>query len=129
MNMIPARQIRALYDADCITVYQPYSAHIVEAAVAAGRFGDGFKRDRMTSIKPSFLRMMYRSGWATKPGQERVLAFRVRRDGFAWALANSAMSSYEPDFHADRAGWKRSLNAPVSSRDRTRCRRRSQHVF
>jgi uncharacterized protein DUF4291 len=113
MDMIPARQIRALYDADCITVYQAYAPHIAEAAVAAGRFAGGFKRDRMTWIKPSFLWMMYRSGWAAKPGQERVLAVRLRRDGFAWALANSTLSRYEPDVHADRAEWKRSLNAPV----------------
>jgi hypothetical protein len=38
---------------------------------------------------------------------------RIRRDGFAWALANSALSSDEPGVHADRAQWKRSLRAPV----------------
>ncbi|WP_438941342.1 DUF4291 domain-containing protein [Micromonospora craterilacus] len=113
MSTTPARQIRALYDAETITVYQAYSPHIAEAAVAAGRFAAGFKRDRMTWIKPSFLWMMYRSGWATKQGQERVLAIRIRRDGFAWALANSAASSYDPDVHATRDEWKRSLRAPV----------------
>jgi hypothetical protein len=111
--VIPSRQIRALYDAQTITVYQAYSREIAEAALGAGRFADGFNRDRMTWIKPSFLWMMYRSGWATKPGQERVLAIRIRRTGFDWALANSALSSYERDVHTDRAQWKRSLRAPV----------------
>ena len=88
MNPIPTRQIRAQYDADTITIYQAYSPHIADAAVAAGRFADGFKRDRMTWIKPSFLWMMYRSGWVTKPGQERVIAIRIRRDGFDWVLSS-----------------------------------------
>lgn len=57
--------------------------------------------------------MMYRCGWAEKPGQERVLAIRIRREGFDWALAHSALSSYERDVHADRAEWRRSLRAPV----------------
>jgi uncharacterized protein DUF4291 len=109
----PVRQIRALHDEDTVTVYQAYSPEIADAAVTSGRFGAGFQRDRMTWIKPSFLWMMYRCGWATKPGQERVLAVRIWRDGFAWALANSALSNYEPGIHADRGQWKRSLRAPV----------------
>ncbi|GHJ44063.1 hypothetical protein Cs7R123_14050 [Catellatospora sp. TT07R-123] len=113
MSVTPTRQIRACYDEDSITVYQAYSPVIAVPAVAAGRFADGFKRDRMTWIKPSFLWMMYRCGWAAKPGQEHVLAIRIRREGFAWALANSALSSYEPDVHADREQWRQSLRAPV----------------
>ena len=65
---IPARQVRALYDGDTITVYQAYSSSIAEPALRAGRFVPPFSRTRMTWIKPSFLWMMYRSGWATKPG-------------------------------------------------------------
>ncbi|WP_458785448.1 DUF4291 family protein [Vallitalea sediminicola] len=30
-------------------------------------FGSSFKLNRMTWVKPSFLWMMYRSGWAKKP--------------------------------------------------------------
>ncbi|MBB5866797.1 hypothetical protein F4553_000176 [Allocatelliglobosispora scoriae] len=113
MTTIPVRQVRALHDDETITVYQAYSPVIADPAIAHGRFADGFKRDRMTWIKPSFLWMMYRSGWAAKPGQERVLAIRIRREGFDWALANSALSSYESDVHGSRAEWKESLRAPV----------------
>ncbi|WP_454855208.1 DUF4291 family protein [Promicromonospora soli] len=70
---IPKRQVRAVYDADTITVYQAYPPEIADAAVRAGRFVPPFKRERMTWVKPSFCWMMYRCGWATKPGQERVL--------------------------------------------------------
>ncbi|WP_222719781.1 DUF4291 family protein [Actinokineospora xionganensis] len=75
------RQIRAKSVADTITVYQAYSPAIADAALAAGTVVPPFKRERMTWIKPSFLRMMYRCGWATKPDQERVLAIRMGRAG------------------------------------------------
>ncbi|MEU5153176.1 DUF4291 domain-containing protein [Glycomyces sp. NPDC021274] len=89
---IPSRQIRAVFDAETITVYQAYSPAIAEPALAAQTFVAPFKRERMTWIKPSFLWMMYRCGWASKPGQERVLAVRITREGFAWALAHSCGS-------------------------------------
>jgi hypothetical protein len=50
----------------------------------------------MTWIKPSFGWMMYRSGWAAKPGQERILAIEISRTGFDWALAHSCLSQYSP---------------------------------
>ncbi len=73
----PSRQIRAVFDAETITVYQAYSPAIAAPALAAQTFVAPFKRERMTWIKPSFLWMMYRCGWASKPGQERVLAVRI----------------------------------------------------
>ncbi len=106
---IPDRQIRAVYDADTITVYQAYDPHIAEPALAAQTFVPPFKRERMTWIKPSFLWMMYRCGWATKPGQARVLAVSITRGGFAWALANSCGSTPAPDETHD--DWKRRLKA------------------
>jgi hypothetical protein len=108
------RQIRAVYDHDTVTVYQAYSPAIAGPAVRAGRFVPPFKRERMTWIKPSFLWMMYRCGWATKPGQEHVLAVSITRAGFEWALANAALSHYERDLHPDRVTWQRELKrAPV----------------
>ncbi|MFF0721749.1 DUF4291 domain-containing protein [Micromonospora sp. NPDC003816] len=111
---VPLRQIRARYSADTITVYQAYSPQIAEPAVAAGRFVAPFKRERMTWIKPSFLWMMYRCGWATKEGQERVLAVDLRREGFEWALERACLSHYDPEVHADRTAWSRQLKtSPV----------------
>ncbi|MFI6318184.1 DUF4291 domain-containing protein [Nonomuraea sp. NPDC050556] len=89
---IPYRQIRAGYTEEAITVYQAYDPDIAAPAVAAQRFVEPFKRARMTWIKPSFLWMMYRSGYATKPGQTRVLAISLTREGFEWALAHSCLS-------------------------------------
>ncbi|HWS37390.1 MAG TPA: DUF4291 domain-containing protein [Actinoplanes sp.] len=103
------RQIRAGFDDETVTVYQAYSPAIAEPAVRSGRFVPPFKVDRMTWIKPSFLWMMYRCGWATKAGQERVLAVSITRAGFEWALANAELSHYVRDVHPDRATWQRRL--------------------
>ncbi|SCL34590.1 protein of unknown function [Micromonospora nigra] len=108
---VPTHQIRATFGGDTITVYQAYPSAIADAALVAGRFVAPFKRERMTWIKPSFHWMMYRSGWATKPGQERVLAVEITRCGFEWALARACLSSHDPDRYADRASWARRLRA------------------
>ncbi|MGM1059833.1 DUF4291 domain-containing protein [Saccharothrix sp. Mg75] len=86
------RQIRADYDDRHVTVYQAYSPAVARPALAAGRFVPPFRPGRMTWVKPSFLWMMYRSGWATKPDQERVLAIRITRSGFDWALGRAVPS-------------------------------------
>jgi hypothetical protein len=91
--MTPERRIRARFDAETITVYQAYDPAVAEPALAAQTFVPPFKRGRMTWIKPSFLWMMYRCGWAAKPGQTRVLAVAIAREGFARALAQSCGSS------------------------------------
>ncbi|MFC3960941.1 DUF4291 domain-containing protein [Nocardia jiangsuensis] len=109
----PLREIRADFDTESLIVYQAYNPEIAAAAVRAGRFGAGFKMERMTWIKPSFLWMMYRSGWAGKPGQERVLAIRITREGFEWALRHSALSHFEPGVHASAQEWRDGLVAPV----------------
>jgi hypothetical protein len=109
---IPYRQIRAAYTEEAITVYQAYDPAIAEPAVAAQRFVPPFKRERMTWIKPSFLWMMYRCGYATKPGQTRVLAIDLTRDGFAWALSHACLSHRDGDGDGD--GWKERLrHSPV----------------
>lgn len=110
----PHRQIRAGFDEQTIVVYQAYSPAIAEPALRAGRFVPPFKPDRMTWIKPSFLWMMYRCGWATKPGQERVLAITIAREGFEWALAHSCLSHYDPAVYADEHAWaERKDSSPV----------------
>ncbi len=99
------RHVRAQFSAESIVVYQAYSPPIADAALAAGTFAGPFKRDRMTWIKPSFLWMMYRSGWAAKPGQERVLAIELTREGFEWALAHASLSHYDHRVHESAEAW------------------------
>ncbi|EEQ83448.1 uncharacterized protein BDCG_00253 [Blastomyces dermatitidis ER-3] len=104
--------IRAQHTPTTITIYQAYSPSIANAAVAAGKFVAPFKR--MTWIKPSFLWMAYRCGWATKKDQKRVLALEVTREGFHWALAHACLSHPSPHLYADQATWeKRKEESPV----------------
>ncbi|WP_338494459.1 DUF4291 domain-containing protein [Streptomyces sp. SJL17-4] len=105
----PKYRIRALHTDRTVTVYQAYRPEIGLPAAREGRFPATWKRDRMTWIKPSFLWMMYRSGWGTKEGQETVLAVEITREGFEWALRNACLSHYERGFHPDQAAWKRQL--------------------
>jgi len=102
---VPERQVRALFTASTVTVYQAYSPDIADSALSAGTLVPPFKLDRMTWIKPSFLWMMHRSGWATKPGQERVLAIQITRDGFEWALGHATLSHNDPAVYATHDEW------------------------
>jgi hypothetical protein len=97
------RQIRADFDERTITVYQAYAPAIAGPAVAAGRFVEPFSRGRMTWIKPSFRWLMHRSNWARKPGQERVLAVRITREGWERALAEAALTTGDPAALAEAA--------------------------
>lgn len=91
--MTPEKQIRAVYDDESIRVYQAFTEQIARRAVQRGTFVEPFSRSRMTWIKPSFLWMMYRSGWAQKdPGQARVLAIDITREGLHWALRHACLA-------------------------------------
>ncbi|MDV6014757.1 DUF4291 domain-containing protein [Haloechinothrix sp. LS1_15] len=96
-------RIRAWFDDSAIRVYQAYPVEIAEAALEAGTFVPPFRMNRMTWVKPSFTWMMYRSGWGAKPGQERVLAVDITRDGFEWGLRHACLSSFSEDFYTSEA--------------------------
>ncbi|KAL2813781.1 hypothetical protein BDW59DRAFT_178149 [Aspergillus cavernicola] len=114
ISPLPHRQIRAQYTPSTITVYQAYPPSIATAAVQSQTLNNipGFKTTRMTWIKPSFLWMGYRSGFATKTNQECVLAIEISREGFEWALQHSVLShisSMGGDDEKEKAIWKKKL--------------------
>jgi hypothetical protein len=100
------RVILAQYHDDSIVVYQAYAEPIGRFAATHGYFGGDFKLSRMTWIKPSFLWMMYRSGWGTKDSQEVVLAIRLQRSAFDEVLSLAAHSTFKPNIYASRDDWK-----------------------
>jgi hypothetical protein len=65
----------------------------------------------MTWIKPSFNWMMYRSAYATEPGQEVVLGIDITREGFEWALENAVLSRFTPAVHPSAEKWLNLLTA------------------
>jgi hypothetical protein len=104
------RHLLAQYDDASVVVYQAYRPSIARFAAEHGYFGgDDFSFSRMSWIKPNFLWMMFRCGWATKPGQERVLAIRLRRSFFDDVLARAVASSW--DRSVSREEWQRTLKA------------------
>lgn len=108
------REIRADFDRETIVVYQAYNQAIADAAVAAGRFVEPFSFSRMTWIKPSFLWLMERSGWATKANQTRILAVRLKRAAWDEALARGVLTSYTPAVHESPDAWRKEFgNASV----------------
>jgi hypothetical protein len=94
--MVAPYEIRADHDARTIVVYQAYSPAIADAALRAGRFVAPFSFQRMTWIKPSLMWLMHRSNWAAKPGQERILAVRISREGWEHALSQAALTTGDP---------------------------------
>ena len=98
-----------MYNEETIRVYQAYNDVIADEAVKNGTFGSSFKLSRMTWIKPSFLWMMYRSGWATKENQNRILAIDMKRSGFDFIVKNSVLSSFSKEMYESQEQWKTML--------------------
>lgn len=105
------RHILAHYDEESVVVYQAFKPATVADAVRRGRFGEGFSLDRMSWVKPNFLWMMYRSGWATKEGQEGVVAVWLPRSAFDELLRSAVPSSFHPACFSSREEWARAVRA------------------
>lgn len=103
------RHILAQFDDQSVVVYQAYRPSIGHFAAEHGYFGGDFKLSRMSWIKPNFLWMMFRSGWATKEGQEVVLAVRILRSAFDTILAEAVNSTFQPTLYADEGAWKNAV--------------------
>lgn len=64
----------------------------------------------MSWIKPNFLWMMFRCGWATKADQERVLAPWLPRPFFEQIAAAAAVpSSFDPAAGRSKEAWTRAV--------------------
>lgn len=95
---------------DSIIVYQAFNHDIADYAIQYQKFGgDNYSFSRMTWIKPNFLWMMYRSGWASKQNQERILAIRISKKGFIDLLSKGVYSSYQKEKYETKEVWKTEL--------------------
>ena len=101
------RHILAQFDEQSVIVYQAYRPSIGNFAVKQQQFGGEWSFSRMSWIKPNFLWMMYRCGWASKEGQEVVLAIRLRRAGFDQILSQAVHSGFVPERYESREAWQR----------------------
>lgn len=96
---------------DNIFVYQAFNDNIADFAVKHQKFGgQHYSFNRMTWIKPNFLWMMYRSGWAEKDiNQNRILAIEMTYKGFEELLSEGVLTSYDKSF-GDEQIWREKLN-------------------
>jgi hypothetical protein len=102
--------IIAQFDKDSVIVYQAFNDAIAKYAVDNQRFGgDSYDFGRITWLKPSFLWMMYYSGWARNENQENVLAIRVSKQGFEHILRHAVMSKFVRSIHSDQESWEKQL--------------------
>jgi len=100
------RHILAQFDDESVIVYQAYRPTIGHFAARNGYFGDGFSLNRMSWIKPNFLWIMYRSAWASKEGQEVVLAVRLKRPAFDEVLRLAIHSTFVSEVYESQSAWR-----------------------
>lgn len=99
-------EIRADYDKDTIVVYQAYREAIGKPAIENKRFVPPFSYTRMTWIKPSFLWMMERSNYGQKSGQEYILAIRIKRSAWEYALLQAVLTHPSHRVYANGEVWR-----------------------
>jgi hypothetical protein len=97
-------------DTDNVTLYQAFPPEIADEAVRLGHFGPAFSLKRMTWLKTSFLWMMWRSGWATKEGQERILAVQLARPTFEQLLSQAVPSTFDADRYEHAVAWQHAMD-------------------
>ncbi len=112
LKQIPQKghHILAQQTEDKILVYQAYNPSIANYALEHQRFGGKYySYSRMSWIKPNFLWMMYRCGWAQKKDQDRVLGIWLKKSDFDIILGEAVYSSFQPDAYQTRENWKEEL--------------------
>ncbi|CAA6816216.1 MAG: DUF4291 domain-containing protein [uncultured Aureispira sp.] len=104
------QHILAQCSEETILVYQAFNPRIASYAVANQQFGgEHYRFSRMSWIKPNFLWMMYRCGWAEKEAQKRVLAIEISKENFEKILEGAVFSSYEQAIYQTQENWKAAL--------------------
>ncbi len=109
MKQEATKEIRAIYDDETIRVYQAYNNVIANEAIKLNRFGSSFSMTRMTWIKPSFLWMMYRSGYASKENQTRILAIDMDRHAFDTMVKMAVKSTFDLNLYSSKEEWQKAL--------------------
>ena len=106
---VSSRQIIGCREDESIIVYQAFNPQIASYAVTNQQFGGpAYSFSRMSWIKPGFLWMMYRAGWATKEQQERILRITLPLSHFKTILSEATCSSYN-EVYETKEKWRAEL--------------------
>lgn len=104
------KQIIGQVDEENIIVYQAFNSNIANYAIENQKFGgEHYSFTRMSWIKPGFLWMMYRAGWASKEHQQKILAITLPLTHFKTILNNATISSYTNEIYSTHEEWKNEL--------------------
>lgn len=105
------KQVIGRIEGDNIIVYQAFNHNIATYAVANQKFGGKhYSFNRMSWIKPGFLWMMHRAGWASKEHQQCILAITLPVIHFKTILQQATISSYDNNLFSSEEEWKNELN-------------------
>ncbi|MCC6370383.1 MAG: DUF4291 domain-containing protein [Bacteroidia bacterium] len=113
LNRLPksGRQIIGQTENNNIIVYQAFNLGIAEYAIKNQKFGgEHYSFNRMSWIKPGFLWMMYRAGWAAKEHQQKILAISLPLEHFITVLSEATISSYSEEYFDSHEEWKNELS-------------------
>lgn len=93
---------------DSVFVYQAFSNEIADNALSAGKLVAPFNTNLRTWIKPSLEWMLYRSNFAQRPGQERILRIELSRDYFLNLLSQAELTYFDPNTnrHPSYGKWR-----------------------
>jgi len=106
------KHILAQQTEEHIWVYQAFRPSIANYAIKNQVFGGSdYSYSRMSWIKPNFLWMMYRSGWAAKPGQEKILGIWLSKVDFEKILNQSTFTSFAQSNYETEDEWKATLES------------------
>ncbi|SDR82453.1 protein of unknown function [Polaribacter sp. KT25b] len=93
-----------------IIVYQAFNLNISKWAIENQKFGGShYKFSRMSWIKPNFLWMMYRAGWAKKEHQQKILAIEISKSNFEVLLEEAVHSDFKEEIYVTKENWKSQL--------------------
>jgi hypothetical protein len=93
-----------------IVVYQAFNSKIARYAIENQRFGGSYYSfERMSWIKPNFLWMMYRAGWASKEHQQNILAISLPLERFREIFNSAVHSSFQKHIYQSEEQWKQKL--------------------
>lgn len=105
------KQLIGQAENNSLIVYQAFNPAIAEWAVAHQQFGGPhYSFNRMSWIKPGFLWMMHRAGWAAKEQQQHILAITLPLEHFKTILKEATITMYDPAFFSSQEEWKRELD-------------------
>jgi hypothetical protein len=113
-STLPQRgqHILAHQSEEFIVVYQAYNHSIADFALQNQYLGGShFSYSRMSWIKPNFLWMMFRCGWASKENQERVLAIWLKKIDFDNILSEAVFSSFKENKYESFEEWRQKLDS------------------